>query len=745
MRPADVLIRAGELASAGEPFALATVVNVRRPASARRGDRARRDRRRRASTGWVGGACSEPTVVREALARARRRRVRGSSRTEGVVRLRGRRRGPRRAVSSRLRSWRSSARAPRPSTLARLRRRSAGASTRELDEGADAVVVATMGHGDEEALAAALAGPAGYVGLVASAQAGRRGRSPRCALGRSRGGRAGAAQSTGRPRPRAVRAGGDRRRDPRRARRLAAHARTPVAPPPAEAVDPVCGMTVSLGLGAETLVHDGTTYAFCCAAAERASRQIRHATGRDRAHEGRPRDARALERGRACASRPRPSSRSSAPRRATPAPCSPCPRRARSPARSPAAASSRPSTRRRRRSSPAAPPRLDDVRDRRRRGLRGRPPLRRHRAHLRRPARPELVAPIAEAAREERRSRSRSITVEDARRDSGSSAPRIGGPAASSLARGETDIFEATIEGDSSSSPRSPRGRACTSSALSTTPRRSRASARFLGYRVTVCDARAKFVTPERFPDVDELVVEWPDEFLREAPVDERTAICVLTHDHKFDVPLLKVALETTGRLHRRDGRASARPRRANERLRAEGVTDEQLARIHAPIGLRIGSRTPEEVAVAIAAEIVAVMRRRQGRARGGRRVKLENSFDGRRARRGGLGSPHGRPAHRPVHARGGARRGRGRLALEGDDAGEARPDRAHLRHRRRAQGGRRGGEARRAQANARETATAARASATIESSLAPANGATRIDIVTDSRSPAPSPSTGGG
>src|SRR5262245_42452920 len=68
---------------------------------------------------------------------------------------------------------------------------------------------------------------------------------------------------------------------------------------------------------------------------------------------------------------------------------------------------------------------------------------------------------------------------------------------------------------------------------------------RFLGYRVTVCDARARFVTRERFPEVDELVVEWPDRFLERAPVDERTAICVLTHDEKFDVPLLKVAVRT--------------------------------------------------------------------------------------------------------------------------------------------------------------------------------------------------------
>jgi xanthine dehydrogenase accessory factor len=133
---------------------------------------------------------------------------------------------------------------------------------------------------------------------------------------------------------------------------------------------------------------------------------------------------------------------------------------------------------------------------------------------------------------------------------------------------------------------------------------------RFLGYRVTVCDARAKFVTPERFPEVDELVVEWPDRFLAQAPVDERTVICVLTHDHKFDIPLLKVALETPAGYVGAMGSRRTTAERA-ERLCAEGVSEEALARIHAPIGLKIGSRTPEEVAVAVAAEIVAVTRRK--------------------------------------------------------------------------------------------------------------------------------------
>jgi xanthine dehydrogenase accessory factor len=132
---------------------------------------------------------------------------------------------------------------------------------------------------------------------------------------------------------------------------------------------------------------------------------------------------------------------------------------------------------------------------------------------------------------------------------------------------------------------------------------------RFLGYRVTVCDPRAIFVTPERFPDADELVIEWPHEFLARAPVDERTAICVLTHDDKFDVPALRAALATPARYIGAMG-----SRRTTERRRARlmelGVAEEEFDRIHAPIGLSIASRTPEEVAVAIGAQIVAVANR---------------------------------------------------------------------------------------------------------------------------------------
>ena len=134
-----------------------------------------------------------------------------------------------------------------------------------------------------------------------------------------------------------------------------------------------------------------------------------------------------------------------------------------------------------------------------------------------------------------------------------------------------------------------------------------------LGYRVTVCDARAAFVTRERFPEADELVVDWPDRFLSRAPVDARTAICVLTHDEKFDVPALVAALRTPAVYVGAMGSKVTTADR-EERLRAEGVDDAGIGRIHAPIGLAIGARSPEEVAVAIGAEIVeatALVRRR--------------------------------------------------------------------------------------------------------------------------------------
>ena len=128
---------------------------------------------------------------------------------------------------------------------------------------------------------------------------------------------------------------------------------------------------------------------------------------------------------------------------------------------------------------------------------------------------------------------------------------------------------------------------------------------KFLGYRVTVCDARQPFATRARFPEADEVVVEWPHEFLGKARVDDRTAICVLTHDPKFDIPLLKAALETSaGYIGAMGSRKTDAER--NERLLAEGLTPDDLRRIAGPIGLDIGARTPEEVAVSIVAEIIS-------------------------------------------------------------------------------------------------------------------------------------------
>jgi xanthine dehydrogenase accessory factor len=134
--------------------------------------------------------------------------------------------------------------------------------------------------------------------------------------------------------------------------------------------------------------------------------------------------------------------------------------------------------------------------------------------------------------------------------------------------------------------------------------------AAFLGYRVTVCDAREVFATPARFPDADDVIVGWPHRYLAEqlsaGLVDDRTVVCVLTHDPKFDVPLLEVALRSPqfayigamGSRRTHDDRLA--------RLKKAGLDDAELSRLHSPIGLDLGSRTPEETAVSIAAEIIA-------------------------------------------------------------------------------------------------------------------------------------------
>ncbi|MEO8323416.1 MAG: XdhC/CoxI family protein [Actinomycetota bacterium] len=136
---------------------------------------------------------------------------------------------------------------------------------------------------------------------------------------------------------------------------------------------------------------------------------------------------------------------------------------------------------------------------------------------------------------------------------------------------------------------------------------------KFLGYHVTVCDAREKFATAARFPDADEVVVRWPDEFLADAEVDRRTVICALTHDPKFDVPLLKAALKTDAGYIGAMGSRRTHTERCQQ-LRDEGVSDEEIARISGPIGLDIGARTPEEVAVSIASEIIALRTDASGR-----------------------------------------------------------------------------------------------------------------------------------
>ncbi|MFE9644895.1 XdhC family protein [Streptomyces sp. NPDC006365] len=128
---------------------------------------------------------------------------------------------------------------------------------------------------------------------------------------------------------------------------------------------------------------------------------------------------------------------------------------------------------------------------------------------------------------------------------------------------------------------------------------------RFLGYRVTVCDARPVFATPERFPYADEVVADWPHRYLERASVDSRTAVCVLTHDAKFDIPLLRLALRLpVGYIGAMGSRRTHEHRL--ESLREVGVPEEHLALLRSPIGLDLGAHTPEETAISITAEIIA-------------------------------------------------------------------------------------------------------------------------------------------
>lgn len=139
--------------------------------------------------------------------------------------------------------------------------------------------------------------------------------------------------------------------------------------------------------------------------------------------------------------------------------------------------------------------------------------------------------------------------------------------------------------------------------------------AKALGYTVTVCDAREVFATKRRFPMAHEVVVDWPNRLLERVGerLGPRDAVCVLTHDAKFDVPAIIAALATdVGYLGAMGSRRTHAER--VQRLREEGVTDDGIARVRAPIGLDLGARTPEETAIAICAEIIAL---RTGRAAG--------------------------------------------------------------------------------------------------------------------------------
>lgn len=161
---------------------------------------------------------------------------------------------------------------------------------------------------------------------------------------------------------------------------------------------------------------------------------------------------------------------------------------------------------------------------------------------------------------------------------------------------------------------------------------------KFLGYRVTVCDAREVFATRTRFPEADEIVVEWPHRYLERTAVDARTVLCVLTHDAKFDVPLLKLALRLPVAYVGAMGSRRTHLDR-NRRLREVGVTDLELARLRSPIGLDLGARTPEETALSIAAEIVANRRGGSGVTLTGAHTPIHHDTTSATAPAGRIGS----------------------------------------------------------------------------------------------------------
>jgi xanthine dehydrogenase accessory factor len=137
--------------------------------------------------------------------------------------------------------------------------------------------------------------------------------------------------------------------------------------------------------------------------------------------------------------------------------------------------------------------------------------------------------------------------------------------------------------------------------------------AKTLGFRVVVVDARGAFATPERFAHADELIMAWPDEAL-EGKLNSNSFVVLLTHDPKLDDPALKIALPSPARYVGALGSPRTHEKRL-ARLREEGVPEQQLARLHAPVGLKLGANTPEEIAVSIIAEVVAARHGLTGKA----------------------------------------------------------------------------------------------------------------------------------
>jgi xanthine dehydrogenase accessory factor len=147
--------------------------------------------------------------------------------------------------------------------------------------------------------------------------------------------------------------------------------------------------------------------------------------------------------------------------------------------------------------------------------------------------------------------------------------------------------------------------------------------AKTLGYRTVLVDPRKAFGNPERFPHVDKLIQAWPDEALAQVGLTRSTAVATLTHDPKLDDPALKIALPSPAFYVGALGSQKTQEKR-RKRLRAEGLTDTDLARLRGPIGLDIGARTPEEIALAVMAEVVAARNGLEGERRSDETIAAE-------------------------------------------------------------------------------------------------------------------------